>query len=71
LIEFIWTTGIHCKKRFDVSLPPAGMSLTKPWAGIIKFFPIRESLVSDIPAGDGKNDNLFYSAGSEVSLAFV
>ncbi len=30
-----------------------------PWAGIIKFFPARESLVSDIPAGDGKTDNFF------------
>jgi hypothetical protein len=30
--------------------------------GIIKFFPARESLVSDIPAGDSENDNLFYSA---------
>jgi hypothetical protein len=28
---------------------------------IIKLLPARESLVSDIPAGDGKNDNLFYS----------
>jgi hypothetical protein len=36
------------------------MSLTKlSVAGIIKLFPARESLVSDIPAGDGKNDNLF------------
>jgi hypothetical protein len=26
---------------------------------LIKLFPARESLVSDIPAGDGKNDNLF------------
>jgi hypothetical protein len=31
------------------------MSLAKLYlAGIIKFFPARESLVSDIPAGDGK-----------------
>jgi hypothetical protein len=27
--------------------------------GIIKFFPARESLVGDIPAGDGKIVNLF------------
>jgi hypothetical protein len=25
-----------------------------PWSGKIKLFPARESLVSDIPAGDGK-----------------
>jgi hypothetical protein len=30
-------------------------------AGIIKLFPPRESLVSDIPAGDGNITNLFYS----------
>jgi hypothetical protein len=29
--------------------------------GIIKSFLANESLVSDIPAGDGKIDNLFYS----------
>jgi hypothetical protein len=26
-----------------------------------KLFPARESLISDIPAGDVKDDNLFYS----------
>jgi hypothetical protein len=37
------------------------MSLTKLSlaAGLIKLFPARESLVSDIPAGDGKTANLF------------
>ncbi len=29
--------------------------------GFPRLFPARGSLVSDIPAGDGKNDNLFYS----------
>jgi hypothetical protein len=28
---------------------------------MIKLFPARETLVTDIPAGDGKNENLFYS----------
>jgi hypothetical protein len=31
----------------------------EPWPGIIKLFPTRENLVSDIPAGDGKMANLF------------
>jgi hypothetical protein len=35
------------------------MSLTK--LSLAKLFPARESLVGDIPVGDGKNDNLFYS----------
>jgi hypothetical protein len=43
---------------------PAGMSLTKLSLGgnydvIYKLFPSMESLVSDIPAGDGKMGNLF------------
>jgi hypothetical protein len=29
------------------------------WSGFIKLFPTRESLVSDIPAGDGKISNHF------------
>jgi hypothetical protein len=38
------------------------MSLTNsPWPGIIKFFPAREGLVSDIPAGDGELANLFFT----------
>ncbi len=40
---------LHCQKRLAV------------FPEIIKLFPVRESLVSDIPAGDRKNDNLFYS----------
>jgi|688.fasta_scaffold617616_1 hypothetical protein len=39
-----------------------------PWPGIIKLFPARESLVSEmkIPAGDGKMANLFYSVSSKT-----
>jgi hypothetical protein len=45
-------------KRF--SRPPAGMSLIKlSLAAKNLIFPARESLVSDIPAGDGKIANLF------------
>jgi hypothetical protein len=32
----------------------------------MKLIPARESLVSDIPAGGGKNDNLFYSVVETV-----
>jgi hypothetical protein len=49
-------------KKIIVFPVPAGMSLTKlSLAGIIKLFSARESFVSDIPAGDGKNYNIFYS----------
>jgi hypothetical protein len=38
------------------------MSLTNStWSGIIKLFPARESLVSDILARDGKRITFFYS----------
>jgi hypothetical protein len=45
------------KKRLATFPAPAGMSLT--WAGIIKLFPARESLVRYIPAGDGNVAYLF------------
>jgi hypothetical protein len=43
------------------------MSLTKLSLGgnnlyMTSLFPLRESLVSDIPAGDGNIEKLFYSA---------
>jgi hypothetical protein len=50
-------------KRLAVLPSAAGMSLAKLSLGdIIKCFPARESLVSNIPAGEGKTDNFFYSA---------
>ncbi len=50
------------KKSYHFFRPQPGCHLpNSPWLGIIKLFPTRESLVSDIPAGDGKNDILFYS----------
>ncbi len=36
-------------------------------AGKIKLFPARESLISDIPAGDGKTANLFYSVYIQIN----
>jgi hypothetical protein len=35
-----------------------------PWPGIIKLLLARESLVSEVLAGDWKTANLFYSEGS-------
>ncbi len=57
----LFVYSVHIKKSM-VFPSPAGMSLTKLfclWVGIITLFPARESLVSDIPAGDGKTANLF------------
>jgi hypothetical protein len=61
---------MHCKKRLVVfSLPQPGCHLPNlPLIHqMIKFFPARESLVSDILAGDGKTANLFYSVVYWVS----
>ncbi len=56
-------TLLHCKKGYRFSRPQAGCHWPNfPWPGIVKFFPARESLVSDIPAlGTGKSINFFYS----------
>jgi hypothetical protein len=55
---------IHCKNSFSIFPSPAGMSLTKLSLGgnslyMTSLFPPRESLVSDIPAGDGNIKKLF------------
>jgi hypothetical protein len=48
------------------------MSLTKSsLVGIYQLFLTRESLVSDIPARDGKISNLFYSVVIQVALCFL
>jgi hypothetical protein len=62
-LDYMYCT-IHCKKRFVIFPSPAVMSLTKLSLGgnndvIYKLFPPKESLVSDIPAGDGKIVALF------------
>jgi hypothetical protein len=56
---------LHFKKSFSIFPFPAGMSLTKISLGrnydvIYKLFLPRESLVSDIPVGDGNIEKLFY-----------
>jgi hypothetical protein len=56
--------NIHRKKSFSIFPSPAGMSLTKLSLGgnnlyMTSLFPPRESLVSDIPAGDGNIKKLF------------
>jgi hypothetical protein len=43
----------NVKKIIDFPVPSRNVSN--------QTLPARESLISDIPAGDGKIDNLFYS----------
>jgi hypothetical protein len=64
------------KKGFSIFPFPAGMSFTKLSLGgnndvIYKLFPPRESLVSDIPAGDGNIEKHFYSVGCMVNYGVV
>ncbi len=52
--------SIAVKKGKPFSCPQPGCRLqNSSWPRIIKLFPARESLVSDIPAGDGKMAYLF------------
>jgi hypothetical protein len=62
----------HCKNSFSIFPFPAGMLLTKLSLGgnndvIYKLLPPRESLVSDIPAGDGNIEKLFYSVQEQTT----
>ncbi len=53
---FKWVQRVlHCKKGLRHSRLQPGCHLqNSPWEGTIKLFPPRGSLVSGIPAGDGK-----------------
>jgi hypothetical protein len=52
--------SIHCKKRLACFPSLSGMSLTNlSLVGNNLILPAWESVVSDIPAGDGKLANLF------------
>jgi hypothetical protein len=60
-LRFPGLIGLRCKKG-QFSRPQPGCRLpNSPWPGIVKLFPARESLFSDVLAGDGKTVNLFYS----------
>jgi hypothetical protein len=68
---------LHRKKSFSIFPSPAGMSLTKHSLGgnnlyMTSLFPPRESLVSDIPAGDGNIEKaFFYGVYSFFSLCIA
>ncbi len=56
------------RKLLNYSRPERGCHLpNSTWPGIVKLFPARESLVSDILAGERKTANLFYSVFYTVS----
>ena len=57
---------IHCKKNYEIP----GIFLYQTFLGLEfgALFPVRKSLVSDIPAGDGNIANLFYSVLDECTI---
>jgi len=64
---------LHCKKRLAIFPSPAGMSLTTLSLAVnnlymTSLFLLRESVVSDIPAGDGKLANLFLQCICDLLL---
>ena len=51
-----YVVWVHCKKTLRFSRPRLGCHLpNSPWAGKLKLFPARESLVSDIPTENEKS----------------
>jgi hypothetical protein len=59
---------LHLKNKLPIFPSPAGMPLTKlSLAGNNLFLPAMESLVGDIPDGDGKN----YSVGLQDHMGLV
>jgi len=65
-------TGTHCKKRFSIFPSPAGMRTKLSLGGYNLIFPAHgESLVSDIPAGDGKIVNLFLQCSNTMSMNII
>jgi hypothetical protein len=60
------------KKGLPFSCPQPGCHLpNSPWTGIIKLFPSRESLVSDIQAGDGKIVHLFLQCTGPLAITYL
>jgi len=60
------------KKVFRFPVPSRVVTdQTLPGQEKNNYFPSRESLVSDIPAGDGKIFNLFFSVGLRFRGTFI
>jgi hypothetical protein len=53
--------AIHAHQQHTVKKGYRFFRQNSPWPEIIKLFPARKSLVSDIPAEDGKTANLFFT----------
>jgi hypothetical protein len=57
----------HVKRGYRFNRPQPGCHLpNSPRLGKIKLFPAKKSLISDIPAGDAKTANIFYSVQCRI-----
>jgi hypothetical protein len=61
----VWLTAWRYSEKKVTDFP------VKSRDAIIKLFPARESLVSDIPAWDGKIANLSYSVCGSVKKMWI
>jgi hypothetical protein len=57
-MTYLHAVKLHCKKRLAIFPSPVGMSVVTNKLSLVGN---NLSFVSDIPAGDGKIGNLFYS----------
>ncbi len=66
-------TSYNIKKGPRFFRPQPGCHFRNPpWPGIISLFPSWESLVRDIPAGEGKTANLFLQCnGTDIYLGLI
>ncbi len=66
-IWFSFLSVRYAKKKVIDFPSPAGMSLTKlPLGWNYEIIPAQGEFVSNIPTGDGKSDNLFYSVRKKI-----
>ncbi len=76
LLDFLVERNLetHTVKKKVSDFPIARRDVTNqnlPGREIIKSFPPRESLISDILAGDGKIDNLFFTVQAATGIALI
>ncbi len=57
--------------RFNTHPDPVKKVIVFPWPGNIKLFPVTESLVSDIPAGEGKTITFFLQSSGLLNCGRV
>ncbi len=69
-VIFIFILSTLSKKFTSFPVPGRDVNKQTLRPGKIKLFPARERVVTDIPAGDGKIYNLFYSVHLSVCLLF-